>query len=418
MKKISLLLFLIITVFSFSEIVREKDILIKNINQGINFTNVTPYPSYFGNYFEVDDYTIHYNSKPFWIMYGKYTTDWGDFERNLYLSDSLPYVVGLTGGFENKGVKIIFGVYDLNFELSNEEWLIQKTPGIDGNSDRRGLDGYKGYAEPYKTYIIHRIEFDSLQFLRVSFSEINLVGGKIPDLVDVNPFGILHNTYGEGYSNTILGADFSLIPIKKLQIYGQFAMDDFVVPDTEAGATNYKPTSLAYALGGRYVYRLDDYYLAPKFEYYKVYTWMYNRWQKLLKFTADYDGVEIPVGFDYGNDMEGFLFGFDLLFDWNLKVKFLSEFYKKGAIDLNTSYSDERKQDYENWAGPYPPVSDFIKLSLHFEINYWVIYLIVSWRMTFIYHFNKYFSAKIINRYDDLVKSAIYYFLIVNFLWK
>jgi hypothetical protein len=38
--------------------------------------------------------------------------------------------------------------------------------------------------------------------------------------------------------------------------------------------------------------------------------------------------------------------------------------------------------------------------------------------MTFIYHFNKYFSAKIINRYDDLVKSAIYYFLIVNFLWK
>jgi hypothetical protein len=63
-------------------------------------------------------------------------------------------------------------------------------------------------------------------------------------------------------------------------------------------------------------------------------------------------------------------------------------------------------------------VSDFIKLSLHFEINYWVIYLIVSWRMTFVYHFNKYFSAKIINRYDDLVKSAIYYFLIVNFLWK
>lgn len=374
MKKIILILFLMITIISFSGVIEEKDNLIKSINQGDNFTNVTPYPSYFGNYFEVQDKIIHYNSKPFWIMFGQYKTDWGDFERNLFLSDSLPYVVGLTGGYENKGVKIIFGIYDLNFELSQDEWMIQKMPGIDGNSDRRVLDsmGYtqSGYSEPYKTFVIHRIEFDSLKFLRVSFNEINLVGGKIPDLVDVNPFGILHNTYGEGYSNAILGADFSLIPIKKLQIYGQFAMDDFVVPDTEAGATNYKPTSLAYALGTRYVYRIDDYYLAPKFEYYKVYTWMYNRWQKLLKFTADYDGVEIPVGFDYGNDMEGFLFGFDLLFDWNLKVKFLAEFYKKGAIDIDTSYSDERKPDYQYWPGPYPPVSDFIKLSLHFEINY------------------------------------------------
>ena len=370
MKKIIIVFLLIISILSFSDIIINKNNLIKNIYAGVNFTNVTPYPSNFGNYFEVEDKIIHYNSKPFWVVFGEYTSDWGDFERNLFLSDSLPFVRGITGGYENKGLKIIFGIYDLDFELSDDEWIIQKMPGIDGNSDRRVLDGEKGYSEPYKTFIIHRIEFDSLNFLRVSFNEINLVGGKIPDLVDVNPMGILHNTYGEGYSNAMLGADFSLIPFEKLQIYGQFAMDDFVVPDTEGGATNYKPTSLAYALGARYVYRIDDYYLSPKFEYYKVYTWMYNRWQKLLKFTANYDGVEIPVGFDYGNDMEGFLFGFDLIFDWDLKVKFLAEFYKKGAIDLNTSYDDERKPDYEYWAGPYPPVRDFIKLSLQFKINY------------------------------------------------
>jgi hypothetical protein len=84
MKKILLSLFLITFIFSFSEIVREKDILIKNINQGINFTNVTPYPSYFGNYFEVDDYTIHYNSKPFWIMYGNIQRI-GEILKEIYI---------------------------------------------------------------------------------------------------------------------------------------------------------------------------------------------------------------------------------------------------------------------------------------------------------------------------------------------
>ncbi len=51
----------------------------------------------------------------------------------------------------------------------------------------------------------------------------------------------------------MLGVDFSLIPVKGWQLYGQLAVDDFLVPETESGAEDYKPTALAWGVGTRFV---------------------------------------------------------------------------------------------------------------------------------------------------------------------
>ena len=141
-----------------------------------------------------------------------------------------------------------------------------------------------------------------------------------------------------------------------------------MVPETEAGAENYKPTAFAYGFGSRYIFKLNNLIISPKIEYYKVYTWMYNRWQELLKFTGKYNGVEFPMGFKYGNDIEGYLLGTDIL-SKNFNLKLLFELYKKGEIDLNTPYDDPRKPESDKWEGPYGTTKKFITISIFFELK-------------------------------------------------
>ncbi|MDO7975869.1 hypothetical protein [Oceanotoga teriensis] len=371
MKKIITFMMIISSIIIFASINTNNFNIIKNIYQGKSITNIKPYPTNFKNQINYKNRSIYIIQNPLFIIGGQYITDWSNFERGLYLSDSLPYVNGITTGYHTEGINITSGVYFFSPNLTKQELLIQQNPAIDSNSDRAPLINtiYKnsGYSEPYKTYIIHSIEFNPWDFMRFSFSEINLVGGKFPDLVDINPLGILHNTYGEGYSNAMLAAELSLIPYKGFQIYAEYAQDDIVVGATEAGAEGYKPTAIAYAFGGRYVNKINDIYISPKIEYYTIYTWMYNRWQKLLKFTAEYDNIEIPMGFDYGNDMNGFLFGLDL-YKENIEIKLTIENYNIGIINLDTNYNDERKKEKENWK-IYSPIKNKTILGIKFSFE-------------------------------------------------
>ena len=212
MKKI-LFLLLIILIYSlcFSKIINDKTYLYKQLYYGNNYINITPYPKTSKKEISITQNYLYFNTNPFWIIYGKYKTNWSDLEHGVYLSDSLPYVNGLMGGYDTKTLKMIFGVYSFNPELSIEQEELQKIGNIDQNSDRTD---FEGYTSKYKTLIIHRLELKPFEFIRVSFNELNLVGGKLPDIVDINPMGILHNTYGEGFSNAMLGLDFSFIPLK------------------------------------------------------------------------------------------------------------------------------------------------------------------------------------------------------------
>ena len=120
---------------------------------------------------------------------------------------------------------------------------------------------------------------------------------------------------------------------------------------------------------GKEMIKINDFYIAPKIEFYKSYTWMYNRWQKLLDFTGRYNGVDIPTGLKWGANYEGFLLGVDL-FNENIKTKFIFEKYRKGQVGIHTCYGDnEKKVQYEKWPGPsFEPIYDLISFSLFFEL--------------------------------------------------
>jgi len=365
--QILLLIFLFLNTKCFSEIATNEVYLLSSIYEAKDFTNITPYPVSSNNEFEVYQGFFYRSFDPLWFIGGIFQTNWSDLERGVYLSDSLPYVTGFMGGYDAGSMRIVSGMYFFDPFLNEQELERQKETSFDGNSDRSGLEDF-GYCDPSKTLFIHRLEFNLFDRLRLSLNELNLIGGKYPDLSDANPFGIAHNNLGEGFSNNMLGVDASFIPTNGWQIYGQFAMDDFLVPDTEEGATGYKPTAFAWGLGTRLVGKTSKYYISPKIEYYKIYTWMYNQWVPYLKYTAKYNGEDIPIGFDYGNDMEGYLIGLDIVNE-TIRYKITFEHYLKGEIDLNTSYDDERKTDVENWPGPYGETTPLNIISFSIEIE-------------------------------------------------
>ncbi|SHE33873.1 hypothetical protein SAMN02745164_00250 [Marinitoga hydrogenitolerans DSM 16785] len=402
MKKLIIIFFIIIfssSVFSFyfeNDIDYKIYIFNRTLKGGALETSISPYPSdqekeiktYINiPYFSTDNYqlipifeiknkniglninlTNNYNLKltyyygkkinSFWFIIGRYKTNWSLLEHGVFLSDSLPFVEGLTGGFTTNfllgNIGIYFGAYIFNPYLTNEEKEIQKM-SIDGNADRRSIG--IGYDDPYKTLLIHRLDLKPFNFLRVSINELNLIGGKFPDIVDLNFMNILHNTYGEGYSNAMFAIDGEFLPLKGLKVYGEFAMDDFVVPLTESGAEDYKPTAFAWGYGTQYIFKLLNGYINTKFENYKIYSWMYNRWQELLKFTGRYIDnniiYDIPMGYENGSGIESQLFAVEYIKN-NVNIKITLEKIIMGEINLDTSYFDkELKGNTETWEGPY-----------------------------------------------------------------
>jgi hypothetical protein len=405
MKKLYIILFLLFSQISFS-FYFENDVdykiymVEKMLNGEALNTSISPYPSN-GNdesiniyipYFKENDYILipifeyeknnfgfsinttknhslklnfYYGKKinSFWFVFGRYQTDWSLLEHGVFFSNSLPYIEGITGGFTTNyllgDMGIYFGAYTFNPYLTKDELDIQKMH-IDGNSDRRSIN--EGYYDPYKTLLIHRLDLKPIRFFRVSINELNLIGGKFPDIVDLNFMNILHNTYGEGYSNAMFAIDGELVPFKGIKIYGELAMDDFVVPLTEAGAESYKPTAFAWGYGIKSAFKRNNSYYIAKYENYKIYSWMYNRWQELLKFTGRYidDKIyDIPMGYDYGSGIESQLISLEYIKN-DINIKLLIENVVQGEINLNTSYFEtDLKGNTETWEGPYGEITEY-----------------------------------------------------------
>ncbi|AKI98253.1 hypothetical protein IX53_04200 [Kosmotoga pacifica] len=311
-----------------------------------------------------------YSSNHFFASLGRYKLSWGPLRNGLTLSDASEYYDNFSSAFITPmgagSFSYTFNLISVIPLLSSSEWERQ-TKVSEGNPHYWDLNQDQVYAEPSKLIVGHRFDIKPNRWLRFGIGEINVVGGKHPDLTDFNPFIVFHNTYGEGFSNVMMSIDFSIVPAKGLQIYGEFTMDDFAGP-TEAGARG-KPNAMAYGLGIEYFQETSYGLLRLSGEIYHTDTWIYNRWQPLLKITnrtitkselpGSRDANEYPLGFKYGPDLNAF----SLLFEWlanhmNISLKF--EHFTQGEVTLDTPYlnmdepSDEPGEftDRESWKGP------------------------------------------------------------------
>lgn len=170
------------------------------------------------------------------------------------------------------------------------------------------------YNQPYKTYVYKRLEYHPFPNLLFGVGEANMIGGVKPDIQNINPFGIWHNTYGYGYKNVMAVVDASWVPVNGLHLFGEFLMDELKL---QREGSSRKPNAFAWQLGARYVLPGGDRSRQMVgAEYTHVDPWTYNTFQPYLWFTQrqPYASsvndwyMDIPLGYAYGPDCDQFGF--------------------------------------------------------------------------------------------------------------
>jgi len=355
-----------------------------------------------------------YATKEFQASIGRYKLSWGPMRNGLTISNASNYYDNFSSSFVTPMGK--YGNFSYTFNmisviplLSGSEWERQRK--VSASSPHYwDLNQDQVYDEPSKLIVGHRFDIKLSKRLRIGVGEINVVGGKHPDLTDFNPFIVFHNTYGEGFSNVMMSLDFSLVPFKGFQIYGEFTMDDYSAP-TEAGARG-KPSAMAYGLGAEYFLESLSGMFRISAEAYHTDTWMYNRWQPLLKITnrtitkselpGARDANEYPLGFKYGPDLNAF----SLLLEWlgsaiSASVEF--EHFVQGEVTLDTPYlnmnepSDEPGEftDPESWRGPVGELKKANILTVNLKGTLWGFKIGSDFSLYFGDYFEQYTSRKI-----------------------
>ncbi|MEM5948226.1 hypothetical protein WKV44_06695 [Spirochaetia bacterium 38H-sp] len=272
---------------------------------------------------------IYYQDGPVFFSIGRYPLKWGDARYPVVVSP-VTYQDNLSLVIDNNTVRYSFGIISSFPYLADKEYDIQTKCYDEHSTDRI-------YSEPYKTIALHRLDIKSDSW-RLGIGELNVIGGKFPDLIDISPVVIFHNTYGEGYSNVLMSLDASIVPISGLKIYGELAADDASFPTTEKGS-DYKPGAWAYNIGAEYTKKEWGVWL----EYDHTDQWMYTTSYlpylhiSVRHFYIDNQTApkrmlaEYPLGFAYGPDADMIsVGGFFNLSDIQLTAEY--NFIIKGTV--------------------------------------------------------------------------------------
>lgn len=300
------------------------------------------------NFFADFDWTVPYKSivsvgGNHWnIVAGRDKLSWGNGETgNLMLSDSFP--------------KQTFTRFSTYFSAFKYSILFSIYPGIDSKADKQfeSLDGYKAL-------IAHRLEFNLFN---------NKVGFIINEscmywstteqqftIAQINPFGFMHNEYVARNGNSLLVFEANYTPINGVNIYGQFAVDEFSGPGE--GRTN--PAAFGVLAGVKGALTLGQGILYGSFEFAKTDPFLYIRGQHyeedkkasgygydaiLRIISANKMTVQHKfVTYKYGNDV----ILFDVKLNYELPRKFTvgfeAMFMRHGSMNINSRWGMYRKE--------------------------------------------------------------------------
>lgn len=275
------------------------------------------------------------------IVLGRDRLSWGSGETgNFMLSQSFP--------------KQTFARFNTYFEKFKYSILFAAYPSPDVvESQYESLSGYK-------TLVVHRLEFNLFS---------NKVGFVVNEacmywstearpafsLMQINPFGFMHNEYIAGNGNSLLVFEANYTPIKGVNIYAQAAVDEFSGPGE--GRTN--PQALGILAGAKGVMTLGGGILNGSFEFAKTDPFLYIRGlhyqdnptsgygydAKLRIISCDRITIQNKfVTYTYGNDV--------ILFDAKInytvpevfKAGFEAMFMEHGSMNASSPWSMYREQ--------------------------------------------------------------------------
>lgn len=217
------------------------------------------------------------------IQIGRDRLSWGPGETgNLVISDNMPWQNFGRITTYSKDFKYTFLA---SFYPHPINYWDRQTEGAD-NPHWHGLDNTYWSNGPYRglsMYIGHRFELrlikDKLTFVATEglmyMSEDNTI-----DVRALNPLNFNHNNYIARNSNSTLALEANYTPIKGLNIYGQFIIDEIAFPgiETPPSETERKnPNALGLLLGAKGVFTLGNGIFHANAEFAKTDPYLYLR---------------------------------------------------------------------------------------------------------------------------------------------
>jgi len=218
---------------------------------------------------------IRYSNKNFFAQLGRTKLKWGPSIFPVVISDSSPYFDNFSFSQKidfslNKSLTYSYSLISIDPDLIPSESVLQA----------KNISNGMIFNEPSKTLIAHRLDLKFSKNFRIGVGELNLVGGKHPNLQDMNPFIIFHNIYSAPYQNVLGSLDFSWVVIPDFMIYGEIAFDDIRLPSESKDS----PLEYGLSFGGRFTSKILDGNFVGSVEYSHTSNWMYNcRMQPYLK---------------------------------------------------------------------------------------------------------------------------------------
>ncbi len=223
------------------------------------------------------------------LRFGRDQLNWGNGNSgNLMLSDYSDYYDFL-----------LFSLWARDFKMTNVYAV---------------MDPYlaDGTSEHYKAFLGHRFDIRMWKRALLSISESYCFSGSAyPDLVhDLNFLMVFHNWLLSG-ANSLMTVELSVNPWKYLNVYGQIAMDEFMVQYEADRGGGGGPPIFAYMAGAESTIPVGPGYLGICAEWVLTSPWIYNRKSAPYYYqvrhywsltTDKYENIVKPIGYEYGPD--------------------------------------------------------------------------------------------------------------------
>jgi hypothetical protein len=276
---------------------------------------------------------------------------------SLGISRTMPYFDAIKFRFFAGWFSYSWYLIRLNPILSDAERLELEDIDAGGTSNPEvNANDQIVYDESAKHLAVHKFLVTPRPWLSVGIAELNMIGGRAPQLADVSPLTLFHSNFNEGTTNQTMSITAQATPLAGILLYSEFFLYEKVMATERQDG--YKPTARAvqagltalstpyFSLGpGRLRLDAEAAYVDP---------WCYARWYDLKKYTSRFVYVEPGHGRIWVDYPLGFYLGPDAVQYWarlaygvpgRYEAALAWKTWGKGGVDLY-GWGDE--SDYPN----------------------------------------------------------------------
>ena len=262
---------------------------------------------------------------------------------------------------------------DPTISVEENEYLDEMYNDPDSNPEVNTQYNGKTYIERSKHCALASLFLKPFPWLLMRITQINLIGGRDPDLFDFNPFIVFHNSYKEGTYSVPLSLTTTILPFKGIKLYLDYLLYDFELGDETGNSSN--PDAAAYQFGFTILsnpfFKLGPGRFRLDFELSYTDPWVYGKFYNLRKFTSRIINVEpsvgrfwvdYPLGFYLGPDTLDIHFCLSYGIPGKLEVACEWELIGQGNIDLTgwgpeNDYTHAGESGYPETGAPTNPIN-------------------------------------------------------------